>query len=119
MLFPRPALQAVANCLPDATKHYFLKANYYDPVVNNHIKWWPTAIWHNTETTRNFGLGTDGLRLDILLDDRHLDHWTRVGILHKKIWDILHRRTAGGPNPNGWATTLFYHHAVMRMPPLN
>nr|GFC67181.1 hypothetical protein [Tanacetum cinerariifolium] len=93
------ALQAVAASLPDATNHYFLKANYYDHV-------------------EDFELGVDELQLDVLLDGRRLADWTRVSIPYSEVWDVLHQRTKGSPNPNGWAT-LYYDHAAMRMPPLH
>ena len=75
-------------------------------------------MWLNAETTRNLELGADELQLDVLLDDRHLDQWTRISIPYTEIWDILHQRTGGSPTANGWKTSLYYDHAAMRMPPV-
>jgi hypothetical protein len=88
------ALQAVAAGLPDATNHYFLKANYYDH-VDDKARWWLAVIWLYEETTRNFELGPDVLQLDVLVDGRRLTQWTRVSIPYAEIWDILHQRTKG------------------------
>jgi hypothetical protein len=44
------ALQAVAAGLPDATNHYFLKANYYDHVEDDCARWWLAAIWLDEES---------------------------------------------------------------------
>ena len=112
------ALQAVAAGLPDATNHYFLKANYYDLVDDDEARCWLAAMWLNEETTRNLELGTDVLLLDVLLDGRHLDRWSRVSIPYTEIWDILHQRKKGSPSANGWATSLYYNHAAMQMPPM-
>lgn len=114
------ALQVVAAGLPDATNHYFLKANYYDHVEDNDdcaspARWWLAVMWLNEETTRNFELGANELQLDVLLDGRRLADWTRVSIPYSEVWDVLHQRTKGSPNPNSWAT-LYYDHAAMRMP---
>lgn len=116
------ALQAVAAGLPDATNHYFLKANYYDHVEDTDdgdgpARWWLAVMWLNEETTRNLELRADELQLDVLLDGRRLADWTRVSIPYSEVWDVLHQRTKGSPNPNGWAT-LYYDHAAMRMPPV-
>lgn len=114
------ALQAVAAGLPDATNHYFLKANYYDHVDDSDdpARWWLAVMWLNEETTRNLELGPDALQLDVLLDGRHLTNWTRVSIPYSEVWDILHQRTKDSPNPNGWKT-LYYDHAAMQMPPVH
>jgi hypothetical protein len=58
------ALQAVAAGLPDATNHYFLKANYYDHVEDYEdgdepARWWLAFMWLNEETSRSIELGTD------------------------------------------------------------
>lgn len=111
------ALHQVAAGLPDAANHYFLKANYYDHVGDG-ARWWLAAMWLNEETTRNFELGADELRLDVLLDGKRLDHWTRVSIPYAEIWDILHQKTKGSPKPSGWATSLYYAPDVMRFPPV-
>lgn len=112
------ALRQVAAGLPDATNHYFLKANYYDHIGGDEARWWLAAMWLNEETTRNFELGPDTVRLEVLLDGRHLNHWTLISIPYTEIWDILHQRTADSPTPNGWTNSLYYNFATMRMPPV-
>ena len=112
------ALQAVAAGLPNATNHYFLKANYYALVEDDEAKCWLAAMWLNAETIRNLELGADELQLDVLLDGRYLDHWTRVSISYTEIWDILHQHASDNPTANGWKTSLYYNHAAMRMPPM-
>ncbi len=74
------ALQAVAAGLPNASNHYFLKANYYALVKDDEARCWLATMWLNAETTRSLELGADELQLGVLLDGRHLDHWTRVCI---------------------------------------
>jgi hypothetical protein len=77
--------------LADPDNHYMISANYYEyiiPGLPKSDRWYIAIIYVHQDSAWNVELATDGIMMDVILNNEKPEEKYRIRIPYEEVWQV-------------------------------